>query len=244
LVRRIEDRWIGFELSRIVQERFGNKRLSAGRVQTPVLGWIIERCREARKKRLISLIKLENGLWVELEKPVSRDLGEVYVEVKERMEKLYPQPPYTTDIMLREASRRLRFSAEKTMRLAQDLFEMGLCTYHRTDATTVSPTGITIAKEYIEENFKGKFEGKSWRGEGAHECIRPTRSVDTRRLIELIQEGVWRFPKKLTADHIKLYDLIFRRFIASQMIPAEVVKQIVTVRIGEDEVKHERIVEV
>ena len=244
LVRRIEDRWIGFELSRIVQERFGNKRLSAGRVQTPVLGWIIERCREARKKKLISLIKLENDLWVELEKPVSRDLGEAYVEVKERMEKLYPQPPYTTDVMLREASRRLRFSAEKTMRLAQDLFEMGLCTYHRTDATTVSPTGITVAKEYIEENFKGKFGGRSWRGEGAHECIRPTRSVDMRRLIELIQEGVWRFPKKLTADHIKLYDLIFRRFIASQMIPAKVVKQIITVRIGEDEVKHERIVEV
>jgi len=244
IVRRIEDRWIGFELSRIVQKRFRNRRLSAGRVQTPVLGWVIERCKEAKKKKLISVLKLENGLWVRIERAVSKEIREAEVEVKEEVEVLNPQPPYTTDTLLKEAFRKHRFSTDKTMKLAQDLFELGLCTYHRTDSTTVSPTGMRIAREYIEENFGAKFKGRSWKKEGAHECIRPTRDVDTRKLRELIEEGIWRFPKRLTTDHLKLYDLIFRRFMASQMIPAEVVKQKIKVKIGDEEVEQERVVEI
>jgi len=228
LVRRIEDRWIGFELSKKLWQRFKNNKLSAGRVQTPVLGWIIQRVNESKKKKKILLAKLSNGLKVSIENPnfpfpikrLNEQLKNIkakIMELKTEQQILLAPKPYTTDTLLREASAKLGFSAAKTMTLAQDLFEVGLCTYHRTDSTTVSSVGINIAKEYINEKYPSLFSPHKYATKGAHECIRPTRPIDVERLKNLISLGILRFPKKLTQEHFKLYDLIFKRFIASQM---------------------------
>jgi reverse gyrase len=218
LVRRIEDRWIGFELSQVLWDVFKNRRLSAGRVQTPVLGWIIERVKEARKRKKVLSLVLSNDLKISIEDPKEVKVSKAIISnLSEEERVIYPAPPYTTDSLLRDASLELNFSAEKTMRIAQDLFEAGLCTYHRTDSTTVSNVGISIAKEYIQEKFPELFVPRKYQKEGAHECIRPTRVIDVERLKYLIQTGILKLPIKLTSDHFKLYDLIFRRFIASQM---------------------------
>jgi len=218
LVRRIEDRWIGFELSQVLWNVFKNRRLSAGRVQTPVLGWIIERVKEARKHKKVLYLVLSNDLKISIENPKEEKVNKAIISNLTEEEKvIYPAPPYTTDSLLRDASLELNFPVEKTMRIAQDLFEAGLCTYHRTDSTTVSNVGINIAKEYIQEKFPSLFVPRKYQKEGAHECIRPTRVIDVERLKYLIQTGILRLPIKFTSDHFKLYDLIFRRFIASQM---------------------------
>jgi len=228
LVRRIEDRWIGFELSQKLWQRFQNYRLSAGRVQTPVLGWIIERVNESRKKKKVLSAVLSNGLKVSIENPnlpftsqhlwkQLKNLKAKIADLKTEERALNPPPPYTTDTLLRDASSKLGFSATKTMMIAQDLFEMGLCTYHRTDATTVSTVGIGIAKEYVQERYPSLFVPRRYAVEGAHECIRPTKAIDVERLKNLISLGLLRFPKRLTVDHFQLYDLVFKRFIASQM---------------------------
>ncbi|MEM4701212.1 MAG: reverse gyrase [Candidatus Bathyarchaeia archaeon] len=236
LVRRIEDRWIGFELSQKLWHRFRNYRLSAGRVQTPVLGWIIERIKESRKKKRVLSAVLSNGLKVSIENPTlpfpPHNLKEQLKNLKAKIANLtteertlYPPPPYTTDTLLRDASAKLGFPATKTMIVAQDLFEMGLCTYHRTDATTVSTVGIGIAKEYIQEKYPSLFVPRRYAVEGAHECIRPTKALDAERLKNLVSLGLLRFPKRLTQDHFQLYDLIFKRFIASQMKEAKLLYQ-------------------
>ncbi|MBC7129930.1 reverse gyrase, partial [Candidatus Bathyarchaeota archaeon] len=228
IVRRIEDRWIGFELSRKLWIKFKNHRLSAGRVQTPVLGWIIERTLEARKKKNVLFATLSNDLKISIENPILhfsiKELSERIKYLKAKITGLKteerivnPPPPYTTDMLLRDASAKLNFSASKTMMLAQDLFEVGLCTYHRTDSTTVSATGISIARDYLNEKYPGLFTPRKYSAEGAHECIRPTRALDLQQLKNMMALGFLRFPKKLTLDHMRLYDLIFKRFIASQM---------------------------
>ncbi|HID08208.1 MAG TPA: reverse gyrase, partial [Armatimonadetes bacterium] len=145
---------------------------------------------------------------------------EVAVEEVERN----PPPPFTTDEMLRAAAAEMKLPAGKIMALAQDLFELGLITYHRTDSTRVSTRGMEVAREYIVDRFGDEtlFRPRAWEITGpgiqaAHECIRPTRSIDVRTLSRLVRTGVYRFPRRLTPAHYKLYDLIFRRFVASQM---------------------------
>ncbi|AEC52357.1 reverse gyrase [Pyrococcus sp. NA2] len=241
LVRRIEDRWIGFELSQKLWEVFENRNLSAGRVQTPVLGWIVQRYKEFTESETDFLgLVLENGISITIEN-AKGNVSEVTVKdvvIEER--EINPLPPYTTDAMLQDASRFLGFSATKTMQLAQDLFELGLCTYHRTDSTHVSNTGIEIAKEYITQEIGEEyFAPRKWGEEGAHEAIRPTRPVDTGRLIQLIRDGIITLPRNLTRDHFRLYDLIFRRFIASQMKPAKVIYEeaIISTPFGDVEVE-------
>jgi len=247
IVRRIEDRWIGFGLSVIVQEKFDLKSLSAGRVQTPVLGWIIEKYIGKQKSKIyIAQVKLNNGIYLNFDLKVQngwearrkiKELAnkEVKVEAKEKeVEEIKPPPPYTTDSLLKDAAAILGMSADKTMRIAQELFEMGLITYHRTDSIRVSPLGISIAKKYISEKFGSEFyQGRSWAvgGQGAHECIRPTRAMDNQDLAKLIAIGVLRLPRKLTRDHYALYSLIFNRFIASQMKTAKVIKTLYSFRI-------------
>jgi reverse gyrase len=209
IVRRIEDRWIGFELSQKLQNHFGKKNLSAGRAQTPALRWIIERYRDSRKKRSIAVFP-DYEISLELE------TGEKELELKielleDRIEKRTPFPPYTTNSLLFDANMILKMSAKQTMQIAQELFENGLITYHRTDSTRVSEVGMAIAREYLKDDF----QGREWFSEGAHECIRPTRAVDRNTLERLIDEGIlvvegFRWP------HFALYDLIFRRFMASQ----------------------------
>ena len=254
LVRRIEDRWLGFELSRKLWERFRSKYLSAGRVQTPVLGWVVERTLEARKKKTILRAVLENGVEVSYENPENAEEvlkryeeGEVrarITELREEVREVPPPPPYTTDSLLRDAAIYLKYPVTLTMQLAQDLFESGLITYHRTDATTVSTAGLNVAREYIEKSGVGKFTPRTYRREGAHECIRPVKPMDRRELTQFIQMGLISFPIKLTDRHLRLYDMIFRRFIASQLQPARVSVQKFKVVVDGLSKEMERTVEV
>jgi reverse gyrase len=262
VVRRIEDRWLGFSLSRLLQTEFWqeycrthakkdqrcrdnpneNRNLSAGRVQTPVLGWIIQSYEDyvkSRKKYIIVRIdghRLEVGISKELEKKIGitkANIEEVRLKIKDisiKEERLNPLPPYTTDTVLSDLNTILGMSAAEAMNILQELFELGFITYHRTDSTRVSEVGIAVAKEYMKETlgnrFKDYFAPKYWGTEGAHECIRPTRPVDAQTLQKLINEGIIEPVRRLRRIHFAVYDLIFRRFIASQSKPAIVKKQV------------------
>ncbi|MEO3993596.1 MAG: DNA topoisomerase, partial [Desulfurococcaceae archaeon TW002] len=232
IVRRIEDRWIGFSLSPILWMKFKLNFLSAGRVQTPVLGWIVDRTDKHTTKAELVTLRLE-GIDVPLifKAPKGfadavREVGKVVLaDVRTSLQEIYPQPPYTTDTMLSEATKVLKVSASKIMESAQRLFEAGLITYHRTDSTTVSSLGISIARDYIQRVFGEEFfQGRKWEKEGAHECIRPTRPLDSKQIKTLKAAGVISFAVPLRPDDYRLYDLIFRRFIASQMSPSKVEK--------------------
>lgn len=253
-VRRIEDRWVGFELSRRLWEHFGRKTLSAGRVQTPVLGWVIQRMEEAKKRKTIASLSLDDGSFLELVDPENLEEirrlyseGALEVEVMESgvSEIVIPPPhPYATDSLLRDASIMLRMSAAEVMQTAQRLFESGLITYHRTGATYVSSTGISIAKSYLEENYPGSFTPRHHGAPGAHECIRPTKPLNRRQLELYTHSGMLRIPTRLENRDLALYDLIFRRFIASQMREAVAVKQAYRVKIANSEYSFERLVKI
>jgi reverse gyrase len=208
ILRRIEDRWIGFVLSRKLQRTFHDRNLSAGRAQTPVLGWILERTKESRRKKVVAWFE---DLDLEIESVEEEEVDLEIELISDETVKKSPLPPYTTDTLLRDANRILKLGAVRTMEIAQNLFENGLITYHRTDSTRVSDVGGRIAKDYLGKDFFPR----EWHAEGAHECIRPTRPLDRNLLRRLVYEGVLR-AEGLERIHISLYDLIFRRFMASQ----------------------------
>jgi reverse gyrase len=235
IVRRIEDRWIGFTLSQKLWQVFSRTNLSAGRAQTPVLGWVIRRAEEHKQKRCVAVIK-ELGLSLE---GVAREELELEISlIEEKEEERTPLPPYTTDTLLRDAHAILKIPAKDAMKLAQELFESGLITYHRTDSTRVSDVGLRLAREFLGEDFAGR----EWHAEGAHECIRPTRAVPKETLQRLISEGVV-YAEALTWRHLALYDLIFRRFMASQAKPF--VAKVARYRVAwnEGSIEEERILE-
>ena len=253
VVRRVADRWVGFEFSRFLQQAFGKSWLSAGRVQTPVLGWIIEREKEYRKRIYKVFVRVEKDGKVfrtEFSFENKNSAKEFYDKLRylefqvleSKEEYKNPPPPYTTDTLLKDASDRYRFSLPKTMDLAQTLFELGFITYHRTDSTRVSDYGIGIAREYIKEELGEEYFRPHHFGEGgAHECIRPTKPMDTEELKALVLSGQI---ENLTREHIMLYDLIFRRFMASQTRPVKVKTLEVLVKAGELEQKHTLTVQI
>jgi len=258
IVRRIEDRWIGFALSKKLWDAFGKRWLSAGRVQSPVLGWIIQRYREARQSRTtVFIVKIYDDITFvfdnirlnsykprEIVKKI-KDAKLKIEEVKYSIEEVQPYPPFSTDSMLREASRLLKLGVDQIMRLAQDLFETGLITYHRTDSIRVSSIGQRVAESYIREELDHDlFVPREWSREGAHECIRPTRPISREKLIDLINQGLLVVTKPLTRNHLLLYDLIFRRFIASQMKPAKVLKQRIQISLLDAKKEHSGYVEI
>ncbi|MEM1640932.1 MAG: reverse gyrase [Acidilobaceae archaeon] len=287
IVRRVEDRWIGFTLSPLLWCDFWpkhycakrqdeacseeyNYNLSAGRVQTPVLGWVVARTNEYKKKvDVFTFLKHDTKERLfsvrehELKKPsILSDLksyARAYARGKEQLLELkvisverkwitlYPQPPFMTDTLILEAGRRLAFGASETMRLAQDLFEWGLITYHRTDSTRVSERGIEVAKEWLKQTYGDQveevFRPRRWSEGGAHEAIRPVKPLDAKTLRLLIEEGSIEVPGVFTQRHYRLYDLIFRRFVASQMREAEVLEVTYSIDIIGDEYKVTRIVE-
>ena len=245
IVRRIEDRWIGFELSKILWRYFNDKTLSAGRVQTPVLGWVIERTAKAKKKIPIATVSTACGtfLFRNLETKNLKNYKTVKIQVTDKTDKINPPPPFTTDTLLRESNKVLKFSAEKTMRLAQELFESGLITYHRTDSVHVSDAGINLAKNYLaNKNLEHLFKPRRFGKEGTHESIRPTKPIDVRDLRNLITQGVFHLPL-IKNEHFRLYSLIFNRFISSQCKPAKVRKQIIVAELNDYSSEQERIVE-
>ncbi len=284
IIRRIEDRWLGFSLSRklwydlwpyycvnyLVKKknmdidccREINRNLSAGRVQTPVLGYIIDRYEKSVRAKKYKLLKYvvtvgEDLFEIELPQDVVEKMGikktkellgkEAEVLVKGIVEEdINPLPPFTTDSLLAEASARYGLSSTRTMQIAQELFELGFITYHRTDSTRISEAGIAVARQWLQEKYGDRyselFKPRTWGVGGAHEAIRPTRPIDADRLSELIREGIIQPVRPLTRQHYLVYDLIFRRFIASQMIPASVVKQQIIVRINGYETLLDRVI--
>ncbi len=225
LTRRYEDRWIGFSLSQKLQMLFQKSNLSAGRVQTPVLGWIIERTElyHAREKFIeISLGNLIQRFGPLNKKDIFKKVRKAKVTffiegLKEERKEIQPLPPLTTSAMLEEASRIFKFPSSKTMQLAQDLFSIGLITYHRTDSTHISEAGFQVAVRYAELlGLQDQLKPRSWGGEGSHEAIRPTRPMDPEDLLLRLKRRTLSFPVTLTPDHLKLYSLIFNRFMASQ----------------------------
>ncbi len=231
LARRVADRWVGFTLSKALWDTFQKKYLSAGRVQTPVLGWVIKRAEEAKEQKYIINFKLgsypfslefENK---ELAQRVYEELPNLSWKLLEKTEEnLSPPPPYTTDTILEEAYYYFRFSTSYCMSLLQELFELGLITYHRTDSTRVSEVGsYQIAKTYLEQTFGAEyFYPREWSKEGAHEAIRPTHPWDVKELKLRAAHGLITFKK--IKDSLNLYDLIFRRFISSQCKPIRLLK--------------------
>ncbi|MCS7099227.1 MAG: reverse gyrase [Sulfolobales archaeon] len=267
LVRRIEDRWIGFSLSKLLQEDFWPmfcreivpqlpntarkkyqrlcdenptvyRNLSAGRVQTPVLGWVIRNAEDYKKSRreaiAVSIEELNLEFTADLRDEFRRidvsdvEFVDVVIEgVEEQVVTLKPEPPFTTDSILSELSSRYGISVVKSMEILQELFEAGFITYHRTDSTRVSDVGIRVAEEYLKhvegENYRELFKPRTWGEGGAHEAIRPTRPIDAETLRRLIDEGVMEPAIKLQKKHFIVYDTIFRRFVASQLREADVV---------------------
>jgi len=241
VVRRVDDRLVGFELSNILKKYFNKYWLGGGRVQTPVLNWVVDRYRSYVENRGYNIvIKLFDKLFLtlfikdrddalELVNKI-RQNGVKLVKVKEFQKVLQPKPPYTTDDLLIDASHMLKLPATKVMKLAQELFELGYITYHRTDSTHVSSVGIEVAREFLmKKGVIQLFRPRHWGERGAHECIRPTKPLDSAELHNLIMEKSY---TQVSDKHLRLYDLILRRFIASQMPEAVVEFHVFTANIA------------
>jgi DNA topoisomerase-1 len=173
---------------------------------------------------------------VRLDEPAARDLvtalDGVELQVRSVDEKPYtarPQAPFITSTLQQEAGRKLRFDARRTMQVAQRLYENGYITYMRTDSTTLSETALAAARAQARELYGAEYvparprvyANKVKNAQEAHEAIRP--AGDTFRLPE-------RLSAELRADELRLYDLIWKRTVASQMTDAQ--GQTVQVRFG------------
>mgnify|MGYP001772798443 CR=1 FL=1 len=228
VVRRVDDRLVGFGLSNALKELLGTPNAGGGRVQTPVLTWVVDRYREYLQSRgYVVLVELPYGdltlrLYAgsrEEAETLSKALQEG-IEVNpllEETETLGPKPPYTTDTALEELCKFLRLTPNDAMRVLQELYELGFITYHRTPSTRVSGHGIEIARAYLRSaGLEYLFSPRGWGEGGAHEAIRPTKPIEDIEA-ESIQLGT-----PLTRRHYEAYRLIFRRFVASQMVQSRV----------------------
>jgi len=245
--RRVLDRIVGYNLSPFLWKKI-TRGLSAGRVQSVAVRLIVEREKEIEnfipqeywtitallqklknnefeailvKKDGKAILKL--GIKTEKEsKKIIKDLkGAEYkiVNVVKREIKRNPLPPFTTSTMQQETFKRFYFPARLTMRIAQGLYEKGLITYHRTDSLNLSDLSLFAAKKFIIENFGKEYWAgylRRYKAKGrvqeAHEAIRPTYP-------DRIPENL-KIREKFDENQFKLYDLIWRRFVASQMSPA------------------------
>lgn len=232
LARRVADRWVGFSLSQELWKVFNKKYLSAGRVQTPVLGWIIKRAEEAKQHKF-RVYFLVNG-YLFFKDFEDKNLAETFLSnfknlkitvVEETSDELSPPPPYTTDTILEDAFSFFKFPSSYTMNLLQELFELGLITYHRTDSTRISEVGrYQVARPYIIQTLGEEFfYPREWFSPGAHEGIRPTHPWDVNEIKLRVAHGLLSFKKP--TDSFKLYDIIFRRFMASQTRKTKVLKK-------------------
>ncbi len=244
--RRVLDRIVGFELSPVLWRKV-KPALSAGRVQSVAVRLIVERERdiqafksEASYRVTAIFIKNENGVQTEIKTELNKRL-KTKQEALEFLEKLKeanfkvedvetkpmkksPAAPFTTSTLQQEASRKLGFPVGVTMMVAQKLYESGKITYMRTDSVNLSSLAINTTKDEVESVY-GKqyskvrqFSTKSKGAQEAHEAIRPTY------ISEHTVAG--------TAQEKKLYELIWKRTIASQMADAELEKTTITINIS------------
>ncbi|MBX3722433.1 MAG: type I DNA topoisomerase [Turneriella sp.] len=264
--RRILDRLVGYEISPVLQKKFGSRRFSAGRVQSAALKILCDRESEIEKfvaeefwefdgffandgakakdketpfrlsqigGKKVAITNKDDAAALE-EKIRKSDFKLVSRKTSER--RIKPLAPYITSRLQQDASTRLGFRAQKTMSIAQGLYEgvdlgkegtQGLITYMRTDSTRISATGLEQARGFIAQNFEpsylpetaNTYSKKAENTQDAHEAIRPTDVTRTPESVE----------KFLDRDQYRLYALIWRRFVASQMAPG--VDELVTLEV-------------
>lgn len=254
--RRVLDRLVGYKLSPLLWKKV-KKGLSAGRVQSVALRLIVEREREitafkveeywtveaeleSKELKFLAAVIEKDGKKLAIRNKEAADghvgnlekAAYVVSKVTQKEVRRYPYPPFTTSTLQQTAVNRLGMSAKKTMMLAQNLYERGLITYMRTDSVNLSIGAIGSVRSYIA-NFIGAaylpkhariFKSKSKNVQEAHEAIRPT--VVSRQSSAIRQQS------GLNRDHVRLYDLIWKRFVACQM--SEAVIDQTTVDIGAD----------
>jgi DNA topoisomerase-1 len=232
--RRVLDRLVGFELSPILWRKV-RPSLSAGRVQSVAVRLIVEREREIQKFtstfafKVSAIFTVGTGLLkAELDKRYHTEAEALsFLEtckvasytissLETKPAKRSPAAPFTTSTLQQEAARKLGFSVAQTMQIAQRLYEAGRITYMRTDSVNLSDTAMDQANKAINENYGAKYynprkyKTKSKGAQEAHEAIRPTYIDRT------VIDG--------ERNEIRLYDLIWKRTIASQMSDAELEK--------------------
>ncbi|MFN3478093.1 MAG: reverse gyrase, partial [bacterium] len=205
LVRRIEDRWIGFSLSKIMKEKMEEYNISAGRVQSPVLHWISQRYKEYTNKKRFSVVEIED---FKIQFVDSEIKGEAELEIQitqEYQQKINIIPFNTSDIII-FANNVLKINSFETMKILQQLFENGLITYHRTESYYISDYGISLAREIFDK--KGwEFNYKNFGEPSTHEAIRITKFLEPEDVKILYQD-------KLNSQAFRLYEMIYRRFLA------------------------------
>ena len=245
--RRVLDRLVGFELSPVLWRKIGQKGgLSAGRVQSVAVKLIVEKEREINQFNAVASFKIEASLSAtdlndktvtfkaegnkydlaeDAEKFLQSCIGATYTvkDIQVRPGKRTPAAPFTTSTLQQEASRKLGYGVSKTMLLAQRLYESGKITYMRTDSVNLGETAMDGIKSEIKSSFGDKylqvrkFKNKNESAQEAHEAIRPTymenHSVNDTELN-------------------RLYELIWKRTIASQMSDAEFEKTTAKINIS------------
>ncbi|MDP6924940.1 MAG: type I DNA topoisomerase [Candidatus Scalindua sp.] len=241
--RRILDRLVGFELSPILWKKI-QRGLSAGRVQSVAVRMVVEREREIEQFDTQSFFKVSAEFLVEGDKVLKAELSERFSSEKEALEFLTkcigatftidnlekkpgqkkPATPFTTSTLQQEASLKLGFSVAQTMTLAQRLYESGKITYMRTDSVNLSESALENAAKEITSAYGAEYSEtrqyttKSSSAQEAHEAIRPTE-----------------FSEKSAGgdrNQIRLYELIWKRAIASQMANARIERTTATIGIS------------
>ena len=234
MARRTLDRIIGFTFSPILWKSQGNRKLSVGRVQSVALKIVADREKEIQEFSSKSIYKVsavfnikksnikaksdlkldnENQILDFLEGSKTSTFSIDDITRKTRLKK--PPPPFITSTLQQDASSKLGYGVQRTMSLAQSLYQKGKITYMRTDSTNLSDQAIKETKGLIEKEF-GKnysfpqnYNTKSKSAQEAHEAIRPT-NVNEKE------------PSECTVDELKIYNLIWKRMVASQMVQAKV----------------------
>ncbi len=240
--RRILDRIVGYKLSPFLWKKI-SKGLSAGRVQSVAVKLVVEKEREIQKFTAIEYWSIE-AIFEKFGAPFSAFLNKKNdetidkLEIKNQLEadeilknlknatykiekitkketRKNPLPPFTTSTLQQSSANKFGYSAKMTMMIAQKLYEQGYITYHRTDSLNLSQTSLESAQNFITTQFgqnylmQRKFKaGKN--AQEAHEAIRPTSAQKSPEILKTELEG----------PQLKLYNLIWQRFIASQMAPA------------------------
>lgn len=241
--RRILDRLVGFELSPVLWKKI-KTGLSAGRVQSAAVRLVVEREREIDQftskssYKVTARFDLGNGKILKADLPKnfeSKDDAYKFLEncinaifklinIEKKLEKQNPSPPFTTSTLQQEASRKLSFSVSQTMLVAQKLYEAGYITYMRTDSTNLSQEALGKAADQINTAYGPEYvhtrnyDTKSENAQEAHEAIRPTDFS-----VSDIPGG---------SNEKRLYSLIWKRAIASQMESADIEKTIVTISVS------------
>ena len=252
--RRFMDRVVGFMLSPLLWKKVA-RGLSAGRVQSVAVRLVVEREREIHifepqeywdleadlqtkdNSALVMQVTHYKGKAFEPKNRTTIDLAldelnknqYQVANIEEKPTKSNPTAPFITSTLQQAASTRLGFGVKKTMTLAQRLYEAGYITYMRTDSTNLSQDALNMARDYIQHNFgekylpaKPNFYSSKQNSQEAHEAIRPS---DVKQLAEKLQN--------LESDSRKLYQLIWRQFVACQMTPAEYNSTTITVDSGD-----------